>query len=76
MNPRLNIVGKDADLLTCIDTTYTALIDAYQHRQELPDDIRRLLADAFIVLAVTYASLKLRKGRLNGRHHQERPEVM
>jgi hypothetical protein len=28
------------------------------------------------VLAVTYASLKLRKGRLNGRHHQERPEVM
>ena len=53
MNPRLNIVGKDADLLTCIDTTYTALIDAYQHRQELPDDIRRLLADAFIVLAVT-----------------------
>ena len=61
-------IAKDADLLTCIDTTYTALIDAYQHRAELPDDIRRLLADAFCVLAVTYASLKMRKDRLNGRH--------
>jgi len=64
----LQNIAKDADLLTCIDTTYTALIDAYQHRAELPDDIRRLLADAFCVLAVTYASLKMRKDRLNGRH--------
>ena len=63
--PSLNIT-KDADLLVCIDTTYTALIDAYQHRQELPDDIRCLLRDTFLVLAVAYADLT-RKGRLNGR---------
>ena len=59
-------IAKDADLLTCIDTAYTALIDAYQHRPELPDDIRCLLRDAFLVLAVTYANLA-RKNRLNGR---------
>ena len=59
-------IAKDADLLTCIDTAYTALIDAYQHRQDLPDDIRCLLRDAFLVLAVTYANLA-RKNRLNGR---------
>ena len=59
-------IAKDADLLTCIDTAYTALIDAYQHRQDLPDDIRCLLRDAFLVLAVTYANLT-RKNRLNGR---------
>ena len=58
----------DAGLLTCIDATYTALIDAYQHRPDLPADIRSLLCDAFVVLAVTYASLKMRKDRLNGRH--------
>jgi len=63
--PGLNI-AKDADLLTCIDVAYTALIDAYQHRQDLPDDIRCLLRDAFLVLAVAYADLT-RKGRLNGR---------
>ena len=62
--PSLNIT-KDADLLVCIDTTYTALIDAYQHRQELPDDIRCLLRDAFLVLAVTYANLT-RKNHLKG----------
>ena len=60
-------IAKDADLLTCIDTAYTALIDAYQHRPDLPADIRSLLCDAFVVLAVTYASLKMRKDRLNGR---------
>ena len=60
-------IAKD-DLLTCIDTVYAALIDTYQQRRDLPDDIRRLLADAFCVLAVTYASLKMRKDRLNGRH--------
>ena len=59
-------IAKDADLLTCIDTAYTALIDAYPHRPELPDDIRCLLRDAFLVLAVTYANLA-RKNRLNGR---------
>ena len=55
----------DAGLLTCIDATYTALIDAYQHRPELPDDIRCLLRDAFLVLAVTYANLT-RKNHLKG----------
>jgi hypothetical protein len=63
--PGLNI-AEDADLLTCIDTAYTALIDAYQHRPELPEDIRCLLRDTFLVLAVAYADLT-RKGRLNGR---------
>jgi hypothetical protein len=63
--PGLNI-AEDADLLTCIDTAYTALIDAYQHRPELPDDIRCLLRDTFLVLAVAYADLTRRK-RLNGR---------
>ena len=58
-------ITKDADLLTCIDTVYTALIDAYQHRPELPDDIRCLLRDAFLVLAVTYANLT-RKNHLKG----------
>ena len=53
-------------LLTCIDTVYTALIDTYQQRRDLPDDIRCLLREAFIVLAVTHAILT-RKGRLNGR---------
>ena len=59
-------ITKDADLLTCIDTVYTALIDAYQHRPELPGDIRSLLCDAFVVLAVSHAILT-RKDRLNGR---------
>ena len=59
-------IAKDADLLTCIDTAYTALIDAYQHRRDLPDDIRCLLRDTFLVLAVAYADLTRRK-RLNGR---------
>jgi len=57
-------------LLTCIDTVYTALIDTYQHRRDLPDDIRCLLRDAFIVLAVVYAILA-RKNCLNG----SRPDV-
>jgi hypothetical protein len=59
-------IAKDADLLACIDTAYTGLVDAYQHRRELPDDIRSLLRDAVAVLAVTYAILA-RKKRLNGK---------
>ena len=66
--PGLNI-AEDADLLTCIDTAYTALIDAYQQRRDLPDDIRFLLCDAFIVLAVVSAILR-RKKRLNGKGTQ------
>jgi hypothetical protein len=62
-------IAKDADLLTCIDTAYTALIDAYQHRRDLPDDIRSLLCDAFVVLAVVSAILR-RKKRLNGKGTQ------
>ena len=62
---RLAQASADADLLACIDSTYTALIDAYQQRRDLPDDIRFLLCDAFIVLAVVSAILR-RKKRLNG----------
>jgi hypothetical protein len=58
-------IAKD-DLLTCIDTVYAALIDTYQQRRDLPDDIRCLLREAFIVLAVTHAILT-RKNSLNGR---------
>jgi hypothetical protein len=58
-------IAKDADLLTCIDTAYTALVDAYEHRRDLPDDIRFLLSDTFIVLAVVSAILR-RKKHLNG----------
>jgi hypothetical protein len=58
--------ATDADLLACIDSTYTALVDAYQHRRGLPDDVRFLLCDAFIVLAVVSAILR-RKKHLNGK---------
>jgi len=62
-------IAKDADLLSCIDATYTALIDTYEHKRDLPDDIRSLLCDAFVVLAVVSAILR-RKKRLNGKGTQ------
>jgi hypothetical protein len=58
---------EDAGLETCLDSCLKEACDAISQRRDLPDDIRSVLCGAAATLAVTYASLKLRKDRLNGR---------
>jgi hypothetical protein len=52
-------IAEDADLRTCVDGVYRALVDAFKHRRDLPDDIRALLSSAIAVLAVTSVHLEL-----------------
>jgi hypothetical protein len=52
-------IADDADLQTCVESVYSALVDAIEHRRDLPDDIRSLLNSAIAVLAVTSAYLEL-----------------
>jgi ribonuclease PH len=50
-------IADNADLRTCIDGVYSALVDALEYRRDLPRDIRSLLISAISVLAVIIAVL-------------------